>query len=353
MRAMKSMIYVIVLLSIAIPCDSVVRADILDDILSTANQASNRAAAARDRAVEARDRATEARDSADEIRDKVREGVATLTDQIRTMVSEAVEDLKRTVAEEMEGRDELLGQSGCSAEFCEPFRQDMLTLLNNIQTITNCLFVITELDEVSIDLSREIGIVQDLPGRALYPLYRVLSKDSNMFASGLLPKLNTLTADLVELKEFLIDTACTPVWEDTDRATTVVRSATLGASTLQMIGKTMISVGETQFFGDAGIHGYVHINVKLNALKKWGGRLVGLADAILPIVQFAGRKVDNCIDLQKQEQNQAELVQGQQEIMTAIKSLSCAPGNIGDLNFDGVVNLADFALFQQAFGNID
>ncbi len=352
MRAITPIMFAIAFWSIALPYHSVVQADILDDILSKTNQASTRAAAARDRAIEARDRAKEARDSADETRDRVREGVATLTDQIRDMISEAVEDVQRLVAEEIDGRDEFLGQSGCSTELCEPFRQDMVTLLDNIQSITNCLFVITELDQVNIDLTREIGIVQDLPGRALFPLYRVLSKESNMFESGLLPKLNTLALDLIELKEFVVDTACTPVWDDTNRATLVVRSATLSASTLQLIGKTMVSIGETEFFGDAGIHGYAHINVKLNSLKKWGGRLVGLADTVIPVVQFAGRKVDYCINLQNQEQNQAELMQGQQDILAAINALNCCTsGGVADLNDDGIVDLLDYALFQQAFGS--
>ena len=55
---------------------------------------------------------------------------------------------------------------------------------------------------------------------------------------------------------------------------------------------------------------------------------------------------------QNQEQNQAELMQGQQDILAAINALNCCTsGGVADLNDDGIVDLLDYALFQQAFGS--
>jgi hypothetical protein len=165
-------------------------ADILDDILELAQTVRDRAIQARDRAAAARDRATAARDNAEEVLDRIQEAEERLTDEMRDFADEAIEDLQRMLQESMEGRAEFVADGGCSLAVCEPFRQDLVTLFERMEAIVNALYDIAGLTGTRADFQRFIDVIQDLPGRGLFPLYRVLGGSNNVFATGLLDRLS-------------------------------------------------------------------------------------------------------------------------------------------------------------------
>ena len=142
---------------------------ILDQILSVVREARN----------EARDSANSAR----EIRDRVRNATGAFSSQMQDAIQEAVEDVGRELTEELDGRDEFL------ASGVEPFRQDLVTLLQNTESIQNALSSIAGGPADLLSLDRLIGIVEGLSGRALFPLYRVLASDSGILNSGIAQKL--------------------------------------------------------------------------------------------------------------------------------------------------------------------
>jgi hypothetical protein len=166
------------------------RADILDDIKAISRGAAIRAGEARDRADEARDRATEVRDSAADIRDDFRDGLALVTDEMRTAVDEAVEDLERLILETTEGREDFVADGGCSLDVCEPFRRDLISLFQNLQDLLNVLYDIAEMDAMHVDFQRLIRLLEQAPGRALFPVFQIVGEANNIFQGGLVDRLS-------------------------------------------------------------------------------------------------------------------------------------------------------------------
>lgn len=345
----------------ALGTGSRVQADILDDILSLTTAARDRATQARDRAVEARDRATEARNSANELRDNARLGLEALTGQIRDLIDEAVEDMQRLVESELEGRDAFVADGGCSLAVCEPFRESLVTLLQDIETLANTLLTIAELDGAHLDLQRERDIVNLLPGRALYPLYRVLGGDGNLMGnvaggSGLLQRMSEMVDQLLVLKSALEEQYCgsEPAVDDTLLGSEVKKCACVQANAnavenaakgikytgmgIKLIGKRLKAKGETTASGaNPGIHGYIQVTIKDNKRKEWGETLEGLGDALSKVAESADDKLRDCLVFS----TQAEILQGLSDVKGQRR---------GDFNDDGVIDLADYSQFQLVFG---
>jgi len=339
------------------------KADILDDILGATTAARDRATQARDRATEARDRATAARDSANEIRDHVREGVAALTDEVQTLISEAVEDLQQIAADELEGRDAFLTDGGCSMAVCEPFRENLVSLLRNIEALVNTVLSILEMEDLQFDFEREITVINLLPGRALFPLFRVLAVESNLLGSdtrgsGFLGQLSDAVAKLMVLKEALEDKICGEdpkgepktllesevrkcrcVMDNAANVEVAAKRVKLTGLALKLVGKGLSAKGETTAGGiNPGIHGYINLTIKDNKKKAWGERLDGLSDILSKIAEAADDKLRDCLNFS----TQAEILAGLGEIKAALD---------GDLDRDGDIDLGDYSLFQRAFGS--
>jgi hypothetical protein len=337
------------------------RADIIDDILSVSTAARDRATEARNRAIEARDRATEARDAARELRDNARLGLAALTTQIRTMISEAVEDMQQMVERELEGRDAFIADGGCSQAVCVPFRQDLITFLQDIQAITNLILSILDAEELQINFDRQIDIINLIPGRALYPLYRVLAAEGNLLGPELLRRMSATKDDLAVLKEALHGPAgqasaaaeeaptplesevagCTFVMNNYNRISTAKKAVSLHSVMFKVMGKRLSATGETTAEGaNPGIHGYINVTIKDNKVKSVGEILDGVSESLSKIADFADDKLRDCVTF-------SALLTAQQKHQDILDAITVKGA---DLDGDGDIDLVDFSLFQSAFG---
>jgi hypothetical protein len=177
--------------------------DPLEDILDLVTAGRDRVTEARSRATEARDRATEARDRAIELREGVEDRLALLTNEMNTAIDEAAEDLQRLIIESREGRADFVADGGCSLAVCEPFRQDLVTLFDRIERLVNGLYDIAGVEGLNVELQPVIDLIEALPGRALFPLYRALAQDNNVLSGGLLDRLDEVVEDIAMLREAL------------------------------------------------------------------------------------------------------------------------------------------------------
>jgi hypothetical protein len=309
------------------------------------------------------DRATDARDAAEDIRDRVSDGVDALDDQLRDAIDGALDDLRRIVAVELGGAEFIAftdGPNACSPPTCQPFRQELLTLLDDLEASTNGLFAVTGLDQLQIDFARMRSVIQNLPGRALFPLYVVLKLDNGNLLASLSSLMTELNADLSVIEDVFATekptaSAAGPSTPICNAITTTpgifeavaVRNAAR-AIALKVVAKIFDALGETSASADAGIHGYVHITYKENFPKKFAAILEALSDAEFYIAEAVNSKLEFCLLLQVKidaQQHLIDILTGQTQILDAIA------GN-ADLNYDGEVNLLDFAIFQRKFGSM-
>lgn len=345
---------------------------LLQNIYDMVLTSTNRITTARDRATTARDNAIAARDSANEIRDNVRSGVIMLTGQMRDLVTEMVGDIQDRIDEEMAGRDAFIADGGCSVAACEPFRQDLVALMQSLETIGNAMVAMTELEGLTIDFGREISVVQAAPGRLLFPLYRAVSA-TGMLDGGLVDQLGDAAESLLILQEILEEPAddmrgggeplstdpilaaelesCRAVLTEPltaefgpngpVRSRVAMRNVISVGHGLKVSGTVMKAFGEraTDDF-EIQMHGYVGIKFNKSPIKKWGGVLAGLGNVLAPVTSAAHTKIRHCVLMYEQDQ-----------MLRAIEAVpDCPTTGSADLNGDGDVNLADYALFQQQFG---
>lgn len=328
-------------------CTAHVRADILDDIWSVVQQA-------RDRATQARDRATQARDGVNAVRARIDTAVATFTSTIQTFVNESVEDLRREIDAELEGRAEFIG----NASECAQFRSRMVLMLADLESISNSILRTSQCTQgLQVDYSREITLIEGLPCRLLYPLYRLLENELHLFDSDLLDCLRQTAADLELAAEFFADDLQNPVGTDDtvldaralleaqltkttwvlERVTRLQKAASSLAGlsiALKIIGKGFVAAGETHFTGEAQIHGYVGGSIQNNRKKKIGEALGGVSDALKGVGDFLTNKTRFAITLSTQhlilttmEANQKRILDNQDRILAALGAGPATPGS--------------------------
>ena len=314
-----------------------------------------------DRLDTATSRVTDAKNAAEEIVDRVRDGVAALTADLRTAVDGALADLKRIVARELGGAEYVAftnGANSCSAATCEPFRQELLSLLLDFESTANGLFAMTGLTQLQLDLQRMRGIIGTLPGRLLFPLYLVFKVDNGDLLGSISDLLAELSADLDPLQG-VFDTQslparatgpgtplCTAMTENPLAFEIIVIRNAARAIALKIIAKIFDALGETSATVDAGVHGYAHITYEENFPKKFASILEALSDSEFYIAKTVEAKLEFCLTLQVKldaQQAQIELLDGQAQILNAIH------GNT-DLNNSGATDLEDYAVFNQNVG---
>jgi len=320
---------------------------ILNDIWDVVQQA-------RDRATQARDRATQARDGVNAVRARIDTAVATFTSTVQTFVNESVEDLRREIDAELEGRAEFVGD----AATCSQFRSRMVLMLTDIEAISNSILRTSQCTQgAQVNFSREIALLQDLPCRLLYPLYRLLDDELHLFDSNFLNCLRQTAADLELAAEFFVDDLKNLVDADEtvldgrallesqmeknkwtlDRVTRLQKAASSlsGLSiALKIVGKGFSAAGETQFTGEAQIHGYVGGSIKNNRKKKIGEALGGISDALKGVSDFLTNKTRFAITLSTQhlilttmEANQKKILENQDRILAALGVSPATPGS--------------------------
>lgn len=322
------------------------RAQTLNDIWDVAQQA-------RDRATQARDRATQARDGVNAVRARIDTAVATFTSTIQNFVNESVDDLRREIDAELEGRAEFVG----NAAACAQFRSRMVLMLTDLESISNSILRTSQCTQgLQANYSREITLIQELPCRLLYPLYRLLEDELHLFDSNLLECLRQTAADLELAAEFFAEDLQNLVGTDDtvldarallqsqmdkcawtlERVSRLQRAASSlsGLSiALKIVGKGFMAAGETHFTGEAQIHGYVGGSIQNNRKKKIGEALGGLSDALKGVSDFLTNKTRFAITLSTQnlilttmEANQKKILDNQDRILAALGAGPASPG---------------------------
>lgn len=318
------------------------QADILDDIFGAVNTCISRSTAARDRAIEARDNAADARDNAVEIADTIRTAVQTLTGQMRQIINDSVSDIQGQIAEELDGRDDFVnGPQG------EQFRQDLVTLLERLEALFNALAQVADPGgPPPVSFEHEIQVVQALPLRALYPLYRVATA-SEFVSQRMLDRLDQATTAIEYLTPLIRDDSdgegdggglldyelSSNTYQLVAAHPTAVKVA---AGSIRTVGylvkggavymKARGQVGLTDL--KIGIHGYVGTQIKADWRMTIGHFLDGTADVILAIANTATNKMRQCIligglaELRENQNailaNQEAIIENQQKIFSVL-----------------------------------
>lgn len=315
------------------------RGDILDDILSIvtaardrATEARNNAASARDRATEARNNAATARDTAIEIRDTMQDGILTLSAEVRNAIDEAVDELQQGLAEEFEGRDAF--EAGGQAE---SFRQNLLGLIQDVQTLMNRLFDINGLPTTRVDFSLQLSLIQALPAKALYPMYRTCAVETNLFApSGIRDALQRAIADIeiiaVALDEpetpeegALLDkelAVCAPVLDNLSEIRQACADLSKCGSAVKSLGGLFSALGTTEIHKTGAVWGWAGVSLKNNRLKKIGGLLEGIGGAIGDASTKVNVRVRHCVLVGISAETRAredEILANQRFIMKRLK----------------------------------
>jgi len=320
------------------------------------------------RATEARDRATEARNNAGEMVDNMHDGVQNLTGEMRARIQDAVEALQQAVLDELAGATDFTnGTNSCSAE-CEAFRGDIITLLTSIQDISNALLAIAGINGQA-DFSGEINFLESLSGKALYPLYRVF-QTLPVLDEDFLTSMSEIAAGLEEIAPYLEDTVvargvsvdvCALLAQNdvlVERIITVAKNIDKVGKGSKLAGAVLTAIGKTKIAARVGIWGWAGVSYTSGLLERIGDHLESLGARLEPIAEKLERKLQYCVLKVNEEEiigavdaNHEQVVQSQQAILEAVRALQAAHGNGADLNGDGIVDLADYSMFQNLFGS--
>lgn len=342
--------------------------DTTQDIWDLLNSVSDRVDTAITRATDARDRATEARDQAGEMVTNMNDGLQNLTGEMRSRIQDAVDALQQATLDELAGATDFTnGPNSCSAE-CENFRSDIVTLLTSIQDISNALLNIAGISGQA-DLSNEVSFLQSLSGKALYPLYRVF-QTLPILNDDFLTSMSEIAGNLEEIAPYLNDTIMAggqpvDVCEFLSQNDTQVEHIILVAKNIEKVGKgsqmagaVVDAVGKSKFAARVGIWGWAGFSYTSGLLERIGEHLESMGNRLEPIAEKVERKLQYCVLKVNQEEiagavdtNHEQVVESQQAILDAVHSLQAAQNNSADFNGDGIVDLADYAKFQNLFGS--
>lgn len=350
-------------------CDAVLcPQNTLTCILTLLNSVSNRVDTMITSATDARDRATEAGDHTSEMVGNMHDGLQNLTDEMRSRIQDGVQTLQQAVLDELAGATDFTnGPNSCSAE-CEAFRSDVVTLLTNVQDISNALLANSGVTGEA-DLSAEIDLINSLSGKALFPLYRVL-QTLPILDDDFLSSISEIAADLVEVAPYLED-AVTARGTPVDVCTALAGNDALLehliflASNIDKVGKgsemagaVLNAIGKTKISGRAGVWGWAGIKYTSALLERLGKHLESLGERLEPIAEKLETKLRYCVLKVGEEDlvttldaDHEQFMTNDAEILNTLKALQAAYGNAADLNDDGAVNLQDYALFRNAFGS--
>jgi hypothetical protein len=275
----------------------------------------DRAAEVRDRAQEVADRAAEVRDTARELRDGLRMRLELLSGEMRTAMLDAIEDLQRIRLEMTDGLDDFVADGGCSSAVCEPFRQNLLGLFQNMAALLDGLYDLAGMEGMHTEFQIPIQLIQDLPGRALFPLYRALGEDNNAMMEDLVDRMAQAVVDLQLLRDALnqerLQLSAGPYSQNYldsemlncawwDEHILLVRSASTGLTLLAVgvkpIGKILNAIAVTEVGIVAGV-GFAEAHIKSNPLRTVGTLLESLADALFWGSKFVANKSRYCVEI--------------------------------------------------------
>ena len=257
------------------------------------------------RATQARDRAIEARNAARDTRADIAEARQDMVGQVREAIDEAKDDLVADIAERREGRELWLGNDCDPASDCYQFRNNIIMLVSDLGTLSNSLFIATELD-VSTDSTRLINVLNSVPGRALYPLYRAFSEELNIFESNFITRLQTIASTLEFLKE-AVPSTCEVLLEDREFSADAIQETKVTAIGLELVGGIFKSIATKSVSKNGAIWGWVGGIFKNNRLMNIGIKFKTAGGTLRKYAKIASTKFLNCSLLDDNQQILASL----------------------------------------------
>ena len=259
-----------------------------------------------------------------------------LSPQFFTLINQGLDQAQVMAQEELAGLDDFLGGDGmCSSSSpCYVFRENLQNLLTQMEDVTNAVLDANPTDlpfplHISFNLARQE--LDELPGAALYPAYRILVVGMNLFNSGFPAQVAALPAYIHQWADQL---AADRLLDQTypadytvaglascenniaNRQEAVAASYALSGSGLifKIIGKALDIKGETHLKAKAGVHGYPGIIFENNRARKWGGRFGGISEALLSMGTYFTEKTRHCETIE----NQAAIISNQEAIMNSL-----------------------------------
>lgn len=272
---------------------------------------------------------TEVLNAVREVRNRIESGHTHLAG-LRDTIEEAIGDLKSQVQEMNQGRAEFLG-NGCDASSpCGQFRADLVRLLENFGAINSGLMKVTAMEGQS-GFQPLITLIQNAPGRALYPLFVVLDREMALVRPGFLDSLSELALDV----EFLVAAIqaplgkssiaqidqCALLLDNPELSQKAILGTTIGSVSFTVVGYGLIAAGETHLEAKAGVHGYPGILIKNNLRKKFGNGFVGLGKGLASLAGAASDRHRYCLTVEFRERtlaNQMMILANQEKLWNAL-----------------------------------
>jgi hypothetical protein len=258
------------------------------------------------------------------------------------MIADMQVMLQAAVDTQQEGVDAFIAGGNCALNDgtpCGNFRADLIDIVHIARGLNNQILALHNIPGLNLQI-QDLGLadlINKLPGRALLPLHKVLTK-TQFLTPALIDALQNAGDNLANLRTVLfIDEvpslptaleACQFV-DTNSKPFKISANAIKGVGVvLKVLGKLFEALGKTPAGGpnevDAGIHGYVHATVKTNTLGTIGKILGGISEPMSSLSSFVSGKVSSCGDMVRDaelEARQLEMLSNQDEILVGINGL--------------------------------
>lgn len=212
----------------------------------------------------------------------------------------------------------------CSASSpCGIFREDLKDFILQMETLSNTLIANNDSGvDLNIDFALLDKILEQLPSRALFPLYRVMVVETSILNDMQYVTLET-TAHLDTLvgaldsrylsfssnQAFPQDVYdaqyCQPLIENFSAVNDSKKALAFYSAGYKVIGKFMIAMGDTMIkypdlSGGFAEFANIHVSVKDNDMKKYGSVFDGISDALSDKSKTINQKISLCTSLRAQ-----------------------------------------------------
>lgn len=298
------------------------------------------------------------KDNVDDLIKTVKAGKDTITDgKIKAMIADMRVMLQEAVNAQQDGVNDFLMGGNCVANDGTPcgfFRADLLFFLQTLEDINNQLLSMHNIPSLNLQVEDPglANLLNKIPGRILFPIYKVMTK-TKLLDAGFLAALADINTHLSNVKLVLFpDPSASPTSLSTLTAATGMSVAvtvpnasnsclfidehplafTIATGYLtgvgiinRIIGAILEAMGETFIGGpaevDGGIHGYVHGTIKTSTL----GTMGKIASGIGGVMQALGSAISSKITFCGIELRQVAIIRGQKEILCAMKNNNLSP----------------------------
>lgn len=278
-----------------------------------------------------------------EVVDTIVNATGTITDgQVKNLILDMQSMLKTAVQTQQDGVAEFLDGGDCTVGDgtpCGIFRADLIALVHITRGLNNNILALHNIQGLDLQI-QDLGLadlIEQLPGRVLLPLYKVVTK-TQFLTPALIDALENADVHLENLKMVLfvedVPTLSTALeacqYVDTHSKIFKISANTIKGIglVLKVLGKLFEALGKTPAGGpnevDAGIHGYVHATVKTNTLGSIGKILGGISEPLSSVSSFVSNKVSSCGDMVRDAEvkdRQLEMLANQDEILSKIDGI--------------------------------